>query len=282
MSRPESPPALVLNHGLTFTELFTPEGLQRIDSLYLSHLRERNAKVHDTLLAWRSGKETLTPLQVSELLLACGPVLDDYIANLFNIRDALEAVRIRTLTHDPIFHFKKFFVQRRARRRLLKKEEFENFAELDAWLAQVLKLEGFNSADRELAIAKYGEQLLKDEKTNAGPIEKLTRWCLRALTVPEGKTAVKGWVSFRLPEGIDHQKLVPIFPINDSIGRVAGPPEHLRARDGFKLTDPRMNAREVQNEINYCIYCHDHDGDFCSKGFPEKKGEPDKDRKSVV
>src|SRR3989344_1901286 len=200
MSQPESPPALVLNHGLTFTELFTPEGLQRIDSLFLSRLRERDAKVHDTLLAWRSGQENLTPLQLSELLLACGPVLNDFIANLFNIREALEDTRQRTLTHDPVFHFKKFFVQRRARRRLLKKEEFENFAELD---------------------------------------EKLTRWCLRALTVPEGKAAVKGWVSFRLPEGIDHQKLVPIFPINDSVGRMAGPPEHLRARDGFKLTDPR-------------------------------------------
>jgi len=90
MSQPESPPALVLNHGLTFTELFTPEGLQRIDSLFLSRLRERDAKVHDTLLAWRSGQENLTPLQLSELLLACGPVLNDFIANLFNIREALE------------------------------------------------------------------------------------------------------------------------------------------------------------------------------------------------
>lgn len=276
MSQSESPPALVLNHGFTFAELFTPESLQRIDGLFLERLCERDAKVHDTLLAWREGRENLAPRQVSELLLACGPVLEDFVANLFNIQQALEETRNRTLTHDPVFHFKKFFVQRRARRRLLKKEEFENFAELDVWLTQSLKQAGVDTTDRELAIGKYGEQLLKDEKANTDPIEKLTRWCLRALTVPEGKAAVKGWVSFRLPEGIDHQKLVPIFPINDSVGRVAGPPEHLRARDGFKLTDPRMNAREIQNEINYCIYCHDHDGDFCSKGFPEKKGEPDK------
>ena len=64
----------------------------------------------------------------------------------------------------------------------------------------------------------------KDEKAHAEPIEKLTRWCLRAMTVPEGKAAVRGWVSFRLPEGIDHQKLVPIVPLNDQVGRVAGPP----------------------------------------------------------
>ena len=276
MSRSESLPALALNHGLTFAELFTLEGLQKIDALFLEHLRSRDAGVHDTLLSWREGRENLAPLQVSELLLACGPVLEDFVAGLFGIEKALEELRHCTLAHDPVFHFKKFFVQRRARRRLLKKEEIESFAELDRWLAQALEQAGLDGPDRELAIARYGEGLLKDEKANAEAIEKLTRWCLRALTVPDGKAAVKGWVSFRLPEGVDFQNLVPIVPLNDAVGRVEGPPERQRARDGFKLTDPRMNAREVQNEINYCIYCHDHDGDFCSKGFPEKKGEPDK------
>jgi hypothetical protein len=273
MSRSESPPALTLNHGLGFAELFTPEGLKKIDGLFLDQLRNHDARARDTLVAWREGREPLTPLQVSELLLTCGPVLDDFIAALFGIKETLEAAQQRTLAHDPVFHFKKFFVQRRARRRLVKKEEFESFAELDRWLASALTQARLDAADRELTVAKYGEALLKDDKANAEAVEKLTRWCLRALTVPEGKAAVKGWVSFRLPEGIDHQRLVPIVPLNDAVGRVTGPPEHLRARDGFKLTDLRMNAREVQNEIHYCIYCHDHDGDFCSKGFPEKKVE---------
>ena len=52
-------------------------------------------------------------------------------------------------------------------------------------------------------------------------------------------------------------------------------PTTFRRRDGFKLTDPRMSERAVLGEVHYCIYCHDHDGDFCSKGFPEKKGEPE-------
>ncbi|MHB8535250.1 MAG: FAD-dependent oxidoreductase [Sulfuricaulis sp.] len=293
MSRPESPPALALNHGLSFADLFTQDGLQNLDRLFLERLREHDAKSHDSLRAWRAGREPLTPLQVSELLLACGPVLEEFIAGLFGIEKPLADLRRATLAHDPVFHFKKFFVQRRARRRLLKKEEFESFAELDRWLAQALKHAKLDGPDRELAIARYGEELLKDDKTNdvqgstsvagdrtseatAEAIEKLTRWCLRALTVPEGQAAVKGWVSFRLPQGVDYQNLVPVVPLNDAVGRVEGPPEHQRARDGFKLTDLRMNAREIQNEINYCIYCHDHDGDFCSKGFPEKKGEPDK------
>ncbi len=62
--------------------------------------------------------------------------------------------------------------------------------------------------------------------------------------------------------------------IDDKLNRLAAPAEKLSLREDFKLTDPRMNAREVQDEVNYCIYCHDHDGDFCSKGFPVKKGDP--------
>ncbi len=277
MPKPESPQSpLRLSDGFTYSDLITPAGLQKLDRRFLERLRARDEKLHNALLTYRQGNETLTPLAVSELLLACGPILDEFVAGLFGIKTALEQTRLQTLSHDPIFHFKKLFVQRRARRRLLKKEELESFAELDVWLTQMTKQAGLNSADRERAIALYGEQLLKDEKAHVEPIEKLTRWCIRALTTPEGKQAVTGWVSFRLPEGIDHQKLVPIVPVNDDIGRVAGPTGHLRHREGFKLTDQRMNAREVQNEINYCIYCHDHDGDFCSKGFPEKKGEPDK------
>ena len=37
-----------------------------------------------------------------------------------------------------------------------------------------------------------------------------------------------------------------------------------------------MTQRQVLDEIDYCVYCHEKDGDFCSKGFPVKKGEPDK------
>ena len=47
-----------------------------------------------------------------------------------------------------------------------------------------------------------------------------------------------------------------------------GPASHRRRRDGFKLTDRRMaRAREVADEVDYCIYCHERDKDSCSKGF---------------
>ena len=51
MSRSESPPALALNHGLTFAELLTPEGLLKIDGLFLDRLRARDARAEEQLSA---------------------------------------------------------------------------------------------------------------------------------------------------------------------------------------------------------------------------------------
>ena len=118
-------------------------------------------------------------------------------------------------------------------------------------------------------------QYLAASDTYAEKIEKLVQWCAYALSTPAGQATVSGWTSFDLPERLDYANLVRTVAIsNDKCGRIAAPEAELRLRDGFKLTDPRMSAREVQDEVNYCIYCHDHDGDFCSKGFPVKKGDP--------
>jgi NADPH-dependent glutamate synthase beta subunit-like oxidoreductase/NAD(P)H-flavin reductase len=264
--------------GLGYPDLRTVAGLQKLDELFLQRLTEQDADLARRLQAYRDG-EISVPLETSELLLACAPVLEEFIAELFGIREAMEELLRDTLSHDPIFAFKKLFVLRRARRRLMKKDVDESFAELDAWLANALEAGGLTDDDRELAIARYGQQLLDDKDNQADAIEMLTRWCVRALTLPEGQDAVRGWVSFRLPQPVDHNALVPTEPVpGDQAGRTVIPIH--RYRDGFGLTDPRMNQRAVQGEVDYCIYCHDHDGDFCSKGFPVKKGEPEQGYKT--
>jgi len=269
------PPLTLGLSGLSYADLFTLDGLTRLDQEYLARLQARDATRHAQLQALRDG-QAFTPVELSELLLAVAPLVDELIGELFGIRAELQATRAATLSHNPVLAFKKQFVARRARRRLMKKEEIESFSELDAWLTAALQTAGLDASDRELAIACYGEQLLGDDKAHADAIEQLTRWCIRALTTEEGRAAVHGWVSFRLPEGIDHASLVPIKVIRkDGVERYENNSGVSRPRDGFHLTDRRMDARGVQNEVNYCVYCHDHDGDFCSKGFPEKKGQPE-------
>jgi len=269
-------PALTLGlAGFQYADLHSTAGLERLDAEFLKRLAATDATRHAQLRELRGGKK-FSPVETSELLLACAPLIDDLIGELFGIRKELTAIGAATLAHNPVLAFKKLFVARRARRRLMKKEEIESFAELDTWLTGALQAARLDTGDRELSIARYGEQLLADEQANAEDVEKLTRWCIRAMTTDEGKAAVRGWVSFKLPEGVDHANLVPLQSITkDGVERYENASGVHRPRDGFHLTDRRMSAREVGNEINYCVYCHDHDGDFCSKGFPEKKGQPE-------
>ncbi len=258
--------------GFTFTELFHSNGLYRLDQAYLATL---DPILRNRLLAYRDETSTFSPLEISELLLAAAKPLEDFLLKLFDIEDAAAEVSAKTLAHNPVSAFKQFFVLRRAKKNSTKSDTLPSFAELDQWLTTQLQSAPLQTSDRELAIALLGNQYIHEADRFAPEIDKLTHWCTRALTSPEGQAEVMNWVSFKLPERTDYAALVDYVPVlNDTVGRLTGHDSTLRLRDGFKLTDPRMSAREVQDEVNYCIYCHDHDGDFCSKGFPVKKSDP--------
>jgi NADPH-dependent glutamate synthase beta subunit-like oxidoreductase/NAD(P)H-flavin reductase len=269
-----SQPELRLKN-FTFNELFRSEGLNRLDETFLSQLNEQHPDLHTQLLAWRAAPNQPCTLEISELLISCAMFLETFLAQLFNIEEAVAISQARTTSFNPISTFKKYFVLRRAKKEINKVDRFPSFTELDEWLQKELKKAPLKSSDQELAIALLGTHYIDQPETYAEEIEKLVQWCTRALTSEEGLSLTAHWTSFNVPERLEYMNLVPVKPVEqDKCGRLAANESELRLRDGFKLTDPRMSAREVQDEVNYCIYCHDHEGDFCSRGFPVKKGDP--------
>ena len=89
----------------------------------------------------------------------------------------------------------------------------------------------------------------------------------------DARERVKGWVSFRFPHPLNYEHLVQLErPEAELPELMRGLTKNLRRRDGFKLTDRRYNAREVLEEVNYCLYCHERDKDSCSKGMRERDG----------
>ncbi len=259
-------------HGLSFAALQTPEGLARLDAAFLEALARANPDLAARLRDFRERREPLPALATSELLIALGPHLEGFVAEAFGIGAALAELNAALLAEDPVFLFKREIVQKRARRRAKGPEP--EFAELDRWLDQAIS--GRNAPDRERAVAEYARDLLADEQANAESLERLTAWCRHLRNDPEAAAAVRGWASFQLPEKVDHARLVPLQRSDaDGIARLQAAPSRWRRRDGFTLTDTRMDQRHVQGQVHYCVYCHDHDGDFCSKGFPEKKSAPE-------
>ncbi len=248
--------------GFSFAELFQHQGLYRLDEKFLHELKAINASLYADLMAYRDDSREFSAIEVSELLLAVAPILEDFLIELFNIQDAALKTQTQTLGQNPVSAFKKFFVLRRAKKELQKLDQFPAFSELNNWLNEKISESSLHTSDHELGTSLLATQYMAHPEKFTLEIEKLTQWCVHALATPDAKHIVKNWTSFRIPERLDYQHLVSIDA------------KEYRYRDGFALTDPRFNSREAQDEVNYCIYCHDHDGDFCSKGFPVKKNDP--------
>nr|MDQ3805301.1 FAD-dependent oxidoreductase [Acidobacteriota bacterium] len=98
-------------------------------------------------------------------------------------------------------------------------------------------------------------------------------WAAAHALQPGARARVRGWVSFRFPHPLNYENLVQLKrPDADLPELIQGLDEHLRRRDGFRLTDPRYTPREVLDEANYCLYCHERDKDSCSKGLRDPQG----------
>ena len=252
-----------ISEHLDFRDLQTRDGLAALDTAFLDELRAQDATLHGRLTEYRNG-EAPPPLVVSELLLAVSAHLERFLAERFGIARELAAARDATLRENAIPEFKREFVHKRARR--LKGEAAGDFESLHSWLLAQIGA----TPDPELAVARYGVALLQDEKLNAEAIQRLTLWC--ALAPNAGAAEVAHWTLLHLPSPVDHARLVPLgrTHLHDTqIQEV--PPAQFRRRDGFDLTDRRWGARGVQDHVHYCVYCHEQEGDFCSRGFPEKK-----------
>ncbi len=260
-------------YGLSFSALQTPQGLAQLDAQFLEELERSAPDLAGQLRAYRLRDQDLPATENSALLIALGPHLEAFIGRVFGIQAELAAARTAILADDVVMQFKQAFVQKRVKKH--RQPVAASFAELDAQVREAIPA----GADDERAIAEYGMALLAKEPADTATqaaIEQLTEWCKLARQTAEGQARVRHWPSFRLPERVDHFDRIPTQALAvEGITRLQAAPEQRRARDGFSLTDARMSARGVQSEVHYCIYCHEHEGDFCSHGFPEKKTQPE-------
>ena len=97
-----------------FAELATREGLVRLDQRFLTFLEAEDAALHARLLTARAAPESLEAKAEGELLVALGPHLEAFVAEVFDIEAAIAALATETRRLDPIHACKRLFVQRQA------------------------------------------------------------------------------------------------------------------------------------------------------------------------
>ena len=198
------------------------------------------------------------------MLVALGPHLEAFVAEVFDIEAAIAALATETRRLDPIHACKRLFVQRQAVKKYSDPAGFDGEAlraALEAAIAAPLT---------ELAFA---EAVARWEHEGAAELlDAALRYAAWATLTPAGQAAHHGGTLFHVPRKVDPQHLVPFETIvRDGVTMRRLPEHDWRPRDGFALTDAGMNTQQALDQVNYCIWCHTQGKDSCSKGLKDRK-----------
>jgi NADPH-dependent glutamate synthase beta subunit-like oxidoreductase/NAD(P)H-flavin reductase len=266
---------LLLQHGLSFAGLYDRDGLVRLDQAFVSHLAETDVALHNRLMAARGNPDIIERQTESDLLVDLAPYLEDFIGDLFGIKEEVRALQERHHELAPLYSVKRLFVQRRA----VKGVKEADAEQLDGpGLAR--ELDRRMGSDEAITIPvwerRYAEHVanwLADEAGNAGALDIAQRYAAWATLSEEGHRKHRRGVLFRVPHRLDMQHLVPVETVmRDGVTMLRRPEEEWRRREGFALTDRGTDLTGALDQANYCIWCHNQGKDSCAKGLREKDG----------
>ena len=259
---------LTLQHGLSFADLYSRDGLVRLDAAFMAHLQAADASLFAMLATGRAAPEKLPAKDESDLIVDLAPHLEDFIAALFGIQSEVLAHQSQHDELSPLYTVKRLFVQRRA----AKGAKPDEIAKIDA-RALTAKLEaqmGEKLTDR--SFATHVAHWLNNEAQYADKLDLAAQYAAWATHSAEGKKLWRDSILFKIPHRLDMHRLVPVTTIvHDGVTMLHLPAEHHRHRDGFALTDPGMDLVHALDHANYCIWCHNQGKDSCSHGIKDKK-----------
>jgi NADPH-dependent glutamate synthase beta subunit-like oxidoreductase/NAD(P)H-flavin reductase len=266
---------LVLEHGLTFADLYDREGLIRLDQAFVAYLAEADIGLHERLMTARRDPDVIERRDESSLLVDLAPHLEDFIGELFRISAEVRSLQARHHELAPLYSVKRLFVQRRAVKGVKEADAVAiDGPELGRELNRLI------DATPDEAVAawerRYAAQVadwLENETANTESLEIADRYAAWAALSPEGRRKHRRGVLFKVPHRLDMHHLVPVETIErDGVAMLRRPEDDWRRRDGFALTDAGTDLTGALDQANYCIWCHNQDKDSCSKGLKEKDG----------
>ena len=251
-----------LGFDFSFADLAHRDGLVRLDKQFLGFLASQDAALHERLLTARATADSMPLRDESDLIVALGPHLDGFVAELFAIQAETAALLDQTLALDPIHACKRLFVQRQAVKKYSDPSGFDSAALRAALEARI------GGPLTEIGFAK----LVAGSEDQPEALDEALRYAAWATLTPEGKDYHRGGTLFRVPHRVDPQHLVPVETIErDGVTMLRLPEHDWRHREGFALTDNGMNTQQALDQVNYCIWCHTQGKDSCSQGLKDRK-----------
>lgn len=265
--------SLHLDFGLTIADLYKRDGLVKLDQFFIDFLRTSDETLSQKMELARAYPEKLAAKDESALLIDIAPWLEDFIARLFSIENAVQQLAARHHELAPLYFCKRQFVQRRAKSKISDDE----LATIDGLALEKELAQEFGGDFSELIFASKVTQWMETEADNEVNLNKALRYAAWALRTPEGQHHTQQGILFKSPAKLDYQKLLTL-DTDESAGFPKHGLSHHRERNGFALTDQGTDLTGALDEANYCIWCHEQGKDSCSKGFVQKTKSPDEPR----
>jgi NADPH-dependent glutamate synthase beta subunit-like oxidoreductase/NAD(P)H-flavin reductase len=258
-----------LSFGLIFSDLFTHEGLSKLDAIFLSQLDESAPELRARLADARHDPAALSAKLRSELIVDLAPHVEDFVGTLFHINTQLRDLQARHHALAPLYAVKRKFVQRKA----LTGHTPEKASEIDGF-AIAAELEAFMLTPlTERSFADHVARWLESEADHAEALRLAALYAAWATLTPEGKAKHRAGVLFKTPHKLDMHHLVAAQSIESSgLVQLQFTSEHWRHREGFQLTDAGADLTGALDQAHYCIKCHNQGKDSCSTGLKEKDG----------
>ena len=256
-----------LDLGFKFVDLYQTDKLKELDNYFLSYLKLQNISIYNALIDARDDFNDWN-LNYSKLIIDIAPFLEEFIANLFFIKEELDSEKNKYDSFSKIYECKRLFVQRYA----LKFALDENL-DIDIVIKQLSSLISknitfYNIDQFEQIFSEYSLLWLKEQDKEK--LEVAKNYALWACSTPDGIKKHSSGTLFKIIHKIDLANLIPLeTKEEDGIKAFYFSKDKCHKREGFALTDHGCEVNFAVDQANYCIYCHNQGKDSCSKGFKE-------------
>ncbi len=239
--------------GINFENLNSLSSLSKLDESFLHFVKEQNIELHDKILHYRSN--STFSKYCSETIVNLAPILDDFIAELFDITKKNLALRLKHKNFSPIYECRRNFIQRYA----IKKYTKNKIKDLDFKYIS-LGMEKLLGKITQESISKAVLEYQEQPDNYPEQLDLIAKYC--AFMVHNNSSLVL----FDVPRAID-----PLNHIRSHRLKQLEKHNYL----GFDYRGHEKSVQKATAFAQYCIYCHKRGKDSCSHGINiENKGCP--------
>lgn len=233
-----------LNFGLEYKNLYSHEGLEKIDSLFLDYLKEEDNKLFDLIIRERQSQKTNFD---SDTLIAISIKLEKFIALLFCIEKELNQYREERYYSKKLYEVKRNFIHRYSLQKY-KKEELDAKQVIE----EFSRIIGGQKIDESEIGDRLFLELLEKFEEYSSEYEILARYAsYRIYYGPKS-------LLFSKPEKQDFLNLISFSRNGNFISK--------------DIIKSDIHTKEyARAESFYCINCHKTGKDSCSKGMVAEK-----------